>query len=221
MTFKKGNAAFATFVFVLTLALGACLSDEKSETDGDEVTTPNNPPMISGNPQAAVMMGNNYSFTPSASDPDGDILSFSVQNMPTWASFNSSTGSLTGVPTLADVGLFGQIAITVSDGTDTASLSAFSIEVVQVALGSMTLSWTPPTENTDGTTLTDLAGYRIYFGLSEGNYPNRVEINTAGLSTYVVDNLVPNTYYVVATSVNAVGVESAYSNVAIKTVEGS
>ena len=221
MTFRKGNAAFATIILVLTLALGACLSDEKSDTDGagDEVTTPNNPPTISGNPQTAVMMGNNYSFTPSASDPDGDILSFSVQNMPIWASFDSSTGSLTGVPTLGDVGLFEQIAITVSDGTDTTSLSAFSIEVVQVALGSMTLSWTPPTENTDGTTLTDLAGYRIYYGPSEGNYPNRVEINTAGLSTYVIDNVVPNTYYVVATSINGSGIESVFSNIAVKIVD--
>ena len=82
----------------------------------------------------------------------------------------------------------------------------------------MTPSWTAPAQNTGGTTLTDLAGYRLYYEISEANYPNRVENDTAGLTTYVVDNLAPATYYVVATSVNATGVESAYSNVAVKTV---
>ena len=44
------------------------------------------------------------------------------------------------------------------------SLPAFSITVTQVGLGSMSLSWTPPTQNTDGSALTDLAGYKLYYG---------------------------------------------------------
>ena len=89
----------------------------------------------------------------------------------------------------------------------------------QTALGSLTLSWTPPTTNTDGTTLTDLSGYRIYYGNSQGNYPNQISIDTPGIASYVVENLVPDTYYFVATSLNSLGVESSYSNVAIKTVQ--
>jgi len=82
----------------------------------------------------------------------------------------------------------------------------------------MTLSWTPPTQNSDGSVLTDLAGYNIYFGSSQGNYPNRVGIDNQSISTYVIENLLPDTYYVVATSLNSQGVESTYSNVAVKTV---
>ena len=82
----------------------------------------------------------------------------------------------------------------------------------------MTLSWVAPTENSDGTPLTDLAGYNIYFGLSQGDHSNRVHINNPSISTYMVENLLPDTYYVVATSFNSLNVESTYSNVAVKTV---
>lgn len=216
----KGRMTVA--LAICAIALTGCLSDEESDTSSQAIEPPtlNSPPTISGSPQAAVTIGSSYSFTPTASDPDGDTLTFSVQNLPTWASFDSSTGRISGQPSLGDVGVFVNIVISVSDGMDSASLSDFEVTVSQVALGSMTLSWTPPTENTDGSALTDLSGYCIYYGISEGNYPNRVEIDTAGISSFVVENLVPDTYYVVATSVNSAGVESSYSNVAIKTVEG-
>ena len=121
---------------------------------------------------------------------------------------------------LGDEGVYDQIVISVSDGSASSSLSPFSITVTETALGSMTLSWTAPTENTDGTALTNLSGYRLYYGRTEGNYPSRVVIDNIGMSSYVVENLLPATYYVVATSVNAAGIESAYSNVAVRMVEG-
>ncbi len=220
MTFGTTKRIAAMAILFSAATLTGCLTKEDSETGftGGGQQPQNNPPTISGNPQTAVMMGDNYSFTPSASDPDGDTLTFSVQNQPVWASFDSSIGRLSGQPSLGDVGVFERVVISVSDGQASASTPEFSITVSQAELGSMTLSWTPPTENTDGTALTDLAGYRIYYGLSEGIYPDQVNIETAGLASYVVENLVPNTYYVVATSVNSMGVESAYSNVAVKTV---
>ncbi len=88
-----------------------------------------------------------------------------------------------------------------------------------MSLGSVTLSWTPPTQNEDGTALTDLAGYRIRWGTVPGSYPSSVLIDNPGLSTYVVDNLVPGPYEFVATAINASGVESAYSNTATKVVQ--
>ena len=66
--------------------------------------------------------------------------------------------------------------------------------------------------------LVELAGYRIYYGTSAGSYPNSIRIDNPGLTTYVVENLVPNTYYFVATSINSSGVESSYSNVATKVI---
>ena len=83
----------------------------------------------------------------------------------------------------------------------------------------MTLNWTAPTENEDGTPLTDLAGYRIYWGTTPGSYPDSVTLDNPGLTTHVVENLAPGTYEFVATSFNTAGVESSYSNPATKTVQ--
>ena len=178
----------------------------------------NSPPTISGNPSAQVNANSAYSFTPTASDADGDPLTFSISGKPAWATFNTSTGRISGTPSNADVGTYNNIRITVSDGSASATLGPFSITVQAVSLGSVTLSWTPPTENEDGSTLSDLAGYRIYWGTTPGVYPNSVTLNNPGLTSYVVDNLAPGTYEFVATSVNSVGVESAYSTPTTQTV---
>ncbi len=86
-------------------------------------------------------------------------------------------------------------------------------------LGSATLTWTPPTRNEDGSSLTDLAGYRFYWGTSSGNYPNSVTVNNSGISTYVIENLAPGNYEFVSTSFNSSGVESRRSNPATITIE--
>ena len=179
----------------------------------------NSAPTISGNPAKAVTEGTQYSFTPDAGDPDGDSLSFSIANKPSWAAFDTGSGRLSGTPQAGDVGSYADIVISVSDGQASASLGAFSITVEAIAMGSVTLSWSPPTENTDGTALTDLAGYRIYWGTTSGSYPNSVSIDNPGVTTYVVENLVPGTYEFVATSYNTSGVESDYSAPATKTVQ--
>ena len=173
---------------------------------------------MSGNPAGLVGVHGSYFFPPSAGDPDDDLLTFSVTGLPDWASFNSSTGLITGTPTSADVGTYSNIRITVSDGTMSTSLATFSITVEAVSLGSVTLNWIPATQNEDGTALTDLAGYRIYWRTTPGSYPNSVTIDNPGLSSYVVENLMPGTYAFVATSINASGVESVYSNSATKFV---
>ncbi|MEL7185810.1 MAG: putative Ig domain-containing protein [Pseudomonadota bacterium] len=182
------------------------------------VNESNNAPQISGTPAASVTEGQAYSFTPTASDPDGDTLTFSISGLPSWASFNSSTGELSGTPVAADVGVYSSIIITVSDGQLSASLSEFAITVNAISLGSVTLDWTAPTLNEDGTTLTDLAGYNLYWGTSVGNYPNSVSIGNPSVTTYTVDNLSPGTYYFVATAINSADEESNYSGVATKIV---
>ena len=88
-----------------------------------------------------------------------------------------------------------------------------------IGLGSATLTWQPPTQNEDGTALTDLAGYNIYWGTTPGNYPNSVTIDNESVTTYVVENLAPGTYEFVATSFNTAGVESRYSQPATRTVQ--
>jgi hypothetical protein len=178
----------------------------------------NRAPTISGTPMASVLQGTAYSFTPTGADADGNALTFSVANLPPWASFNSSTGRVSGTPTAGQVGTYSNITISVSDGTASASLAAFSIQVVGTATGSATLSWTPPTQNTDGSPLTNLAGYKVYWGTSQGNYSSSATVNNPGLATYVVDQLTPATWYFSVTAVNSAGLESGFSNVASKQV---
>lgn len=183
------------------------------------VTASNSAPQISGTASGSVKVGESYSFTPTASDPDGDTLTFSISGLPPWANFNASTGQISGTPGAGDVGTSANIYITVSDGQASATLAPFSITVQAISLGSVTLSWTPPTENEDGSALIDLAGYKIYWGTMPGNYPNSVTINNASVSIYIVENLSPGTYEFVATSFNASGVESRFSNTATKVVQ--
>ena len=92
---------------------------------------PNSAPVISGTPSAAVLAGQAYSFTPTASDANGNSLTFSVANRPGWATFSSSTGRLSGTPTASAVGQYVDIRISVSDGQASASLSPFSVTVSQ------------------------------------------------------------------------------------------
>lgn len=181
--------------------------------------TPNRAPAISGTPSTSVMQGTPYAFQPTASDADGDPLTFSISNAPSWATFSAATGRLQGTPTAGNVGTFSNIVITVNDGKTTASLPAFSITVVAVTNGSATLTWTPPTTNTNGSALTNLTGYRVYWGPAVGNYTQSVSVNNPGLSTYVVGSLVPGTYYFAVAAVNSLGGESAKSSVASKTIQ--
>jgi len=182
------------------------------------VSQANHVPTISGTPPTAAREGQAYAFTPTASDSDGDALSFTIVNRPAWASFNSATGALTGTPGIGTVGTYANITIRVNDGTATVSLPAFSIDVQQDWTGSATLSWQPPTTRTDGSPLTNLAGYRIRFGTSLGSYPNLIDIPNGSLTSAVVENLAPATWYFVASAYDTTGAESSYSGAVSKTI---
>ena len=210
----------AGVVATIAVALAACGGGGEDEATANAQNAPagNQAPTISGSPPPQVMQGQAYTFTPTASDSNGDPLTFSVVGLPSWASFSSSTGTVTGTPTSAQLGTYANIQISVSDGQVTTPLASFSITVVATASGSATLSWNAPTQNTDGSALVDLAGYRIYWGSSQGNYPNSRQLNGVGVQTYVVDTLTPGTWYFVVTAYDASGNESGYSNVASKTL---
>lgn len=214
MADRQRHIAFPLALAFSLLAFAGCKS---GGSDAADEASGNSPPVISGNPPPSVVVGNSYSFTPTASDADGDALTFSIQGLPAWASFDSATGGIEGTPQVGDEGPYDGIAIAASDGQASDSLD-FSVNVTQTGDGSVTLSWQAPTMNTDGTALTDLAGYKIYYGVTEGNYTQEVQIDNPGLTTYVVENLSPDTWYFVATSFNTDNIESDFSGVAEVTV---
>lgn len=176
----------------------------------------NQPPTVDGSPAPEADVGYLYDFSPTASDPDGDPLSFSIRNKPAWAAFETPTGRLRGTPTDADVGSYSGIEITASDGAASASLAPFSVVVNDPAAEnlSVTLSWTPPIERADGTALTDLAGYRIYYGADSAQLDQVIGVDDAGLSTYVISGLPAGTWYFAMTALDAGGLESGPSAIA-------
>jgi Putative Ig domain len=176
-------------------------------------------PTISGTPRTSVVAGNAYSFTPTTTDPSGAALTFSVKNAPSWATFNTETGELSGTPTEAEVATYANVTIGVSNGTASASLPAFPIAVTQMANGNATLQWVAPTENTNGTALTNLAGYRIYYGTSATAMTQTVQIANPNLVSYEVSNLSPGTWYFAVKSYTSANVESSASSVASKTID--
>lgn len=178
----------------------------------------NRAPTISGSPLTSVLALLGYQFQPSASDADGDTLTFSIQNRPGWATFNTSTGRLSGTPSLLDIASYSNIVISVSDGQATASLPGFSLAVLQGATGSATVSWTPPTSNSDGSALTNLSAFRIAYGQSATNLNQSVTGISLGLTSFTVSNLTSGTWYFAVYAVNASGVESDSSNIASKTI---
>lgn len=187
---------------------------------GSSGGTTNRPPTVSGTPASSITAGSAYSFRPSGSDPEGRALTWTIANRPSWASFNATTGALTGTPSASNVGTFSNITITASDGTNRTSLRAFNIAVTAAGSnnGSATLSWTPPTRNTNGTTLSNLAGYRIYYGTSANSLTRTVQVSNAGLARYVISDLSPATYYFSIRAYTTGGTESANSNVITKVV---
>lgn len=84
--------------------------------------------------------------------------------------------------------------------------------------GAATLSWVPPSENTDGSALTDLAGYRIYYGTGPNALTEVVEVPTIGISDFVIDNLTAGTYYFSIRAYTTAGIESALSNIVSDTI---
>lgn len=95
-------------------------------------------------------------------------------------------------------------------GTTTGSGSTGSSTPTANA-GTLTINWMPPTENVDGSTLTNLAGYNIHYGTSSGKYTQKISVSNPGIASYVVSSLTPGTYYFAVAAVNSVGTEGPLS----------
>jgi Putative Ig domain len=215
--------ALLTAISVTALAT-ACGGGGGDGSTGQQTSPPpsnpgstNHAPTISGTAPTSATVGTAYSFTPSATDPDGDALTYSVANQPAWLTINSATGKLSGTPTAT--GTFANIMISVSDGKGgTASLTGFSVAVASATppstgTGAVTLNWAAPTQNTDGTGLTDLSSYKIVYGRDAGSLTQSKSIPST-VNSAVIDNLASGTWFFAIVSVTASGTESAPTNVA-------
>lgn len=150
------DAAFATSNAIqvsnaIAANTGASISFEDGPTPPPVVTPPpptNNQPVITGAPLTTIEVGQAFSFTPNVNDADsGDALILSVTGLPSWLTFDSVTGQLSGTPARADIGS-SAVTITVTDDSgasnDSATL-AFSLVVTEKPNNTPVISGTPAT----------------------------------------------------------------------------
>jgi large repetitive protein len=131
-TDKAAEAAIITPAKVTTINTQTDASAVASQANVTATQKPNTPPTISGTPATGVFVNASYSFTPTATDADGNSLTFSIVNKPAWATFNAANGNLSGTPVAANVGTTAGIVISVTDGVATVSLPAFNVTVSPV-----------------------------------------------------------------------------------------
>ncbi|MBP6106685.1 MAG: putative Ig domain-containing protein [Steroidobacteraceae bacterium] len=234
MSMINTKARALALSLLISVSLTACLGDGgKSGTSTTTppvaspapapttppVTAPNQPPTISGTPLTSAKTNQPYAFQPTASDPDGDKVTFKVYNKPAWATFDPATGKLAGTPSSSSTGKFSNITIVASDGTNSDELGPFEITVASTATtGSATLSWQPPTENADGSPLTNLAGYVIRYGTKSDALTLELKISNPGITTAMVEGLALARWYFTVSAYTTTGVESMPSAVGSKTV---
>jgi len=228
------RSAVACLVCLSSIALTACGGGSRFPSAVDRAdaspsisgtgtgTGANDAPVISGKPLTTAVVNVPYVFRPDVHDPDGDVLVFEITSAPAWAAFNPATGQLAGTPPAGTTGTYNGIVISVSDGALKTALPSFSIKVTESSAtgsrSSVTLSWSAPTQNEDGSPLTDLAGYRVHYGTSASSLGKQVEVRDPATTRAVVQNLARGTWYFAISAYTQTGTESSRSNVVSKVI---
>lgn len=214
---------------------------------GSSSTAGTRAPVISGSAPATVASGTAYNFQAVASDPDGDRLTFGARNLPSWLGIDTARGVLTGTPSAAQVGIYNNIQVSVTDGMNTVSLAPFTITVTGAGtvagtgtgtntggtgttttpgaggtntapIGTATLSWIKPTQYSDGTPLVDLAGFIVKYGTDPNALSQRVSVADPNLTRYTVPSLGKGTWFFTVVSYTTTGLESDVATLVSKTI---
>jgi hypothetical protein len=82
----------------------------------------------------------------------------------------------------------------------------------------VTLQWARPTSNEDGSALTDLAGYKVYYGQSPDLLTRNVDVHGAAVSSVEFRDLDHGSWYFAIASYNTAGVESSKSGIVSTTI---
>jgi hypothetical protein len=175
------------FSIFLSGCITATSTGEATPNDNE-----NSAPIITGEPLAIAENDSYYSFLPTAADTDGDDLIFTVLNKPSWASFDTQTGELFGIPD--ETTEYENITISVSDGSLAASLNAFDIEVISQPGFRVQISWEKPSLNIDGSSLNNISAYKVMYGTSSDNKDNSVYFDSDTL-VGTIENLSQGDYF--------------------------
>jgi hypothetical protein len=196
-------------VATMALATSACLQEPDA---GSEVA------VSITNPSASQIDTTDSRITISGTTDSGAAIE-SVS----WKNDLGGSGTASGIESWEATNIplaLGRNTVSVSARTIDGESSTDSLVINResTGTGSATLSWSAPTQRSDGSPLTNLAGYRIYYGRMSQTYDYEIEVTNPGIVTYVIEGLVPGEWYFAAASVDAAGVESEYSNEVTRTI---
>ena len=159
-------------------------------------------------PLAACGGGSDGSSSAAAASADTDTAAALVSPSVGVIDRSSGVDSTASVTAVAS-NTTSTAATTPPSSTNTSSTVAKTTPPVTTVNGVATLDWQPPTENSDGSALTNLAGYTVYYGTSPDNLAQSVKVSNPGLTAYAVTGLSSGTWYFAVTSYSADGVESS------------
>jgi hypothetical protein len=96
---------------------------------------------------------------------------------------------------------------------DAERISATDTNALAQRVGFVSLSWQAPTQRVDGESLSmsEIAGYRIYYGTGSGDYNSVLSVDQPYTFTILIDDLPVGTYYFAMTTVDTNGIESGFS----------
>jgi hypothetical protein len=120
--------------------------------------------------------------------------------------------------TLSALALGLLLAITGCDGSSSAESGDSALSHSGSTSQTAIVSWTPPVQRTDGSALTDLAGYRVYYGKGLNSLTQIIDIRNAGQTSQFIDNLDTGTWYFAVTAYTNDGLESEMSNLGAKRI---
>ncbi|MGE3463617.1 MAG: hypothetical protein AB7I04_17045 [Pseudomonadales bacterium] len=194
------------------LLLGGCTGSTASEDPIEEGVVSGQIPSGSGSGNSAPTIDLSASEL-TVSEGSSTTLSWNATGADActasggWSGTLDTSGSLTVGP------LSSGTTFTLNcTGAGGSALQMISVAVV----GPVALSWVAPAENVDGSALTDLAGYRIYFGNATRSYSDMVEVGNPAATSHTL-NLASGDYYLAMTALDADGNESGYSNEVLRT----
>src|SRR6185503_1329217 len=138
-------------------------------------------------------------------------VTVTLPGAPTYTTTFSSSTTFSRVITLKFRGdAPGTLRVTYSQTAGSGSINMQAAALSQAA-SSTILTWAAPALNSDGTPLTDLAAFKVYWGTTPGTYSQSTKIASAAARTYTINGLTTGTWYFVVTALNAAGTESPYS----------
>ena len=213
------SVAQYALMLILASSVSACLMDsaiDNSAIGGSQNTAVS---LAITSPSSASAMDTSDPVVSLAGTASSDMGVFKVS----WANDRGGDGVANGTDSwqTASIALElgeNRITVTAEDTAGTTARRSIVVNRESGQTGSATLSWAAPTTRTDGTPLTNLAGYTVFYGRMSGTYDYQIDINNPGVSTYIVENLVSGNWYFALAAYDSQGIESDRSNEVLRQI---